>query len=65
MEDRIARTTTFILAACAAASAAVALGYILYYDLGLSRLQIRHGALGAAAVVSGALVAKMIEKSGK
>jgi hypothetical protein len=62
MEDRIARVTTFILAACAAAAA---LGYILYYDLGLSRLQIRHGALGAAAVVSGALVAKMIEKSGK
>jgi hypothetical protein len=30
MEDRIAKVTTFILAACAAASAAAALGYILY-----------------------------------
>jgi hypothetical protein len=63
MEDRPARASTFILAACATVSAAVTLGYFLYYGLGFSRLQILHAALAAAAIISGVLVAKMMKRA--
>jgi phosphate/sulfate permease len=63
MEDTPAGITTFLLGACAAVSAAITLGYFLYYGLGFSHLQILHAALVAAAVISGVLVAKMMKRT--
>jgi hypothetical protein len=63
MEARTAGATTFLLGACTAVLAAVTLGYFLYYGLGFSRLQILHAALVAAAIISGALVAKMMKRA--
>jgi hypothetical protein len=65
MEDGSARTAAFILSAGVATSAAVILCCILHYGFGFSRMEIRYGAIGAAAAVGGALVAKAIEKSAK
>jgi hypothetical protein len=63
MEDRPDGATTFLLRACTAVSAAVTLGYFSYYGLRFSPLQILHAALVAAAIISGALVAKMMKSA--
>jgi hypothetical protein len=63
VEGGTARATTFLLGACTAVSAAVTLSYVLYYGLGFSCLQTLHAALVAAAIISGALVAKMMKSA--
>lgn len=63
MEGGTAGATTFLLGACTAVSAAITLGYFLYYGLGFSCLQILHAALITAAIISGVLVARMMKRT--
>ena len=52
MENRLGLLTRFAAIAGSAALAAFALGHVAHDDLGLSRLEIRHGALIGTAVVA-------------
>ena len=52
MENRLRLVITFAVVAGSAALAAFTLGYVAYYDIGLSRIEIRHSALIATALIA-------------
>jgi hypothetical protein len=49
--DRLGVMVTFSVIAGSAVLVAFLLGYVAHYDIGLARLEIRHSALIAAAVI--------------
>ena len=52
MEDRLGLVIKFAVAAGSAALVAYLLGYVAHYDIGLSRLEIRHKALIACGSIA-------------
>ena len=52
MEDRLGVVITLAVIAGSAALVAFALGYVAHYDIGLSRLEIRHAALIASGSIA-------------
>jgi hypothetical protein len=50
--DRLGFIVMFSVVAGSAVLVAFLLGYVAHYDIGLARLEIRHSALIAAAVVA-------------
>jgi Na+/melibiose symporter-like transporter len=52
METTVGRLLASLIAVGAAAIAALSLGYVAHYDLGLSRQEVRIPAVVAAAVIA-------------
>jgi hypothetical protein len=52
MENRLGFAITFAVVAGSAALVAFTLGYVAHYDIGLSRIEIRHSALIATALIA-------------
>ena len=52
MENRLGLVITFAVVAGSAALVAFMLGYVAHYDIGLSRIEIRHSALIATALIA-------------
>ena len=52
MENRLRLVITFAVVAGSAALVAFTLGYVAHYDIGLSRMEIRHSALIATALIA-------------
>ena len=52
MENRLGVVIAFAVVAGSAALAAFTLGYVAHYDIGLSRLEIRHAALIASGSIA-------------
>jgi hypothetical protein len=55
--DRLGFMIVFSVIAGSAVLVAFLLGYVAHYDIGLARLEIRHSALIAAAVIAMLLAA--------
>jgi len=56
MRKRLGLMITLAVLACSAALIAFMLGHLAYNDIGLTRLEIRHSALIAGAVIAMLLV---------
>jgi hypothetical protein len=52
MERRLGLVITFAVVSGSAALVAFGLGYVAHYDIGLSRIEIRHSALIATALIA-------------
>jgi hypothetical protein len=52
MENRLGLVITFAVVAGSAALVAFTLGYVAHYGIGLSRIEIRHSALIATALIA-------------
>ena len=52
MESRLGLVITFAVVTGSAALVAFALGYVAHYDIGLSRMEIRHSALLATGLIA-------------
>jgi hypothetical protein len=60
MEERLRMAITFAVATGSAALVAYLLGYVAHYDFGLSRVEIRHSAFVAAALIVTFLVREFL-----
>jgi hypothetical protein len=62
MENRLGFVITFAVVAGSAALAAFTLGYVAHYDIGLSRIEIRHSALIATALIAMLLATELFRR---
>jgi hypothetical protein len=61
--DRLGLMIVVCVIAGSAVLVAFLLGYVAYYDIGLTRLEIRHFALIATAVIATLLVTRSVSRS--
>jgi hypothetical protein len=64
-DERLRLVITFAVVASSAALAAYLLGYVAHDDLGLTRIEIRHSAFAAAALVVTLLATGMLGRWGR
>jgi hypothetical protein len=62
MEDRLGLVTTFAVVAGSAVLVAIMLGYVAHYDIGLSRVEIRHSALIVSALIAMLLAIELVRR---
>jgi hypothetical protein len=62
MENRLRFVITFAVVAGSAALVAFTLGYVAHYDIGLSRMEIRHSALIATALIASLLATESFRR---
>ena len=62
MEKEVDNVAGFLMSVLSAAFAAFSLGYIAYYDFGLSREEIRGAAMVGAGVISALVVIEVFGK---
>ena len=64
-DERLRLIITFAAVAGSAALVAFLIGYVAHNDLGLSRIEIRHSAFAAAALVVTLLATGMLGRRGR
>ena len=62
MENRLGLVITFAVVAGSAALVAFTIGYVAHYDIGLSRIEIRHSALIATALIAMLLATELFRR---
>jgi hypothetical protein len=62
MEKRLGLVITFAVIAGSAALVAFTLGYVAHYDIGLTRIEIRHSALIATALIAMLLGTELLRR---
>jgi hypothetical protein len=62
MEKRLGLVITFAVVASSAALVAFTLGYVAHYDIGLTRIEIRHTALIATALIAMLLATELFRR---